>query len=97
MLFRRHFHVVVVQWRQRTEQKSVMHEQSCCFTLNLFFIFAVLVAVAVVVAQATYFASAQRALLCFRFILVSVLYYTLVIQRVGFLRFTSDNKSLILS
>ena len=60
MLFRRHFHVVVVQWRQRNEQKSVMHEQSCCFTLNLFFFFAVLVADAVVVAQATYFASAKR-------------------------------------
>ena len=26
-----------------------MHEQSCCFTLNLFFFFAVLAAVAVVV------------------------------------------------
>ena len=38
MLFRRHFHVVVVQWRQRNEQKSVMHEQSLCFTLNLFFL-----------------------------------------------------------
>ena len=56
-----------------------MHEQSCCFTLNPFFFFAVLVAVAVVVAQATYFTGTQRALLCFRFILVSVLYHTLVI------------------
>ena len=27
----RHFHVVVVQWRQRNVQKSVMHVQSCCF------------------------------------------------------------------
>ena len=27
----RHFHVVVVQWRQRNGQKSVMHVQSCCF------------------------------------------------------------------
>ena len=26
----RHFHVVVVQWRQRNVQKSVMHVQSCC-------------------------------------------------------------------
>ena len=26
-----HFHVVVVQWRQRNAQKSVMHVQSCCF------------------------------------------------------------------
>ena len=28
-----HFHMVVVQWRQRNLQKSVMHEQSCCFAL----------------------------------------------------------------
>ena len=27
----RHFHVVVVQWRQRNVQKSVMLMQSCCF------------------------------------------------------------------
>ena len=27
----RHFLVVVVQWRQRNVQKSVMHVQSCCF------------------------------------------------------------------
>ena len=34
----RHFHVVVVQLRQRNVQKSVMHEQSCCFAnLNLLF------------------------------------------------------------
>ena len=26
-----HFHVVVVQRRQRNVQKSVMHVQSCCF------------------------------------------------------------------
>ena len=26
-----HFHVVVVQWRERYLQKSVMHVQSCCF------------------------------------------------------------------
>ena len=26
-----HFHVVVVQWRQRNVQKSVMHVQNCCF------------------------------------------------------------------
>ena len=32
----RHFHVVVVQQRQRNVQKSVMHVQSCCFAnLNL--------------------------------------------------------------
>ena len=27
----RQFHVVVVHWRQRNVQKSVMHVQSCCF------------------------------------------------------------------
>ena len=27
----RHFHVVVVQWRQRNVQKRVVHVQSCCF------------------------------------------------------------------
>ena len=33
----RQFHVVVVQWRQRNVQKSVLHVQSCCFPcLNLF-------------------------------------------------------------
>ena len=32
----RHFHVVVVQRRQRNVSKSVMHVQSCCFpNLNL--------------------------------------------------------------
>ena len=32
----RHFHVVVVQWRQKNVQKSVLHVQSCCFAnLNL--------------------------------------------------------------
>ena len=34
----RQFHVVVVRWRQRNVQKSVMHVQSCCFAnLNLLF------------------------------------------------------------
>ena len=28
----RHFHVVVVEWRHRNVQKSVIHVQSCCFT-----------------------------------------------------------------
>ena len=27
----RQFHVVIVQWRQRNVQESVMHVQSCCF------------------------------------------------------------------
>ena len=32
----RQFYVVVVRWRQRSVQKSVMHVQSCCFAdLNL--------------------------------------------------------------
>ena len=32
-----HFHIVVVQRRQRNVQKSMMHMQSCCFAnLNLF-------------------------------------------------------------
>ena len=30
----RHFHVVVVQWRQRNVQKSVMHVQSCCLVIK---------------------------------------------------------------
>ena len=35
-----HFHVAVVQWRQKNVQKSVMHVQSCCFVnLNLFLFF----------------------------------------------------------
>ena len=42
----RKFHVVLVQ-RQRNAQKSVMLAQSCCFAF-----FAVLVIIAVVVAQA---------------------------------------------
>ena len=46
----RHFHVVAVQRRQRNVEKRVMHVQSCYFSnLNLL-LFAVLVAVAVVVA-----------------------------------------------
>ena len=46
----RHVHVVVVQRRQRNVQKSVMHVQSCCFAQQTFCFFAVLIAVAVVVA-----------------------------------------------
>ena len=42
----RHFHVVVVQWRQRNVQtKSVMHVQSCCFANRTYCYFYVLVAV----------------------------------------------------
>ena len=28
----RHFHVVVVQWRQRNVQKTMMDVQNCCFS-----------------------------------------------------------------
>ena len=45
-----HFHVVVVQRRQRNVLKSVMHVQSCLANLSLLFFFAVLVGVTVVVA-----------------------------------------------
>ena len=46
----RHFHVVVVQQRLTNVQKSVMYVQSCCFANKSYRLFAVLVAVAVVVA-----------------------------------------------
>ena len=46
----RHYHVVVVQRRLRNVQKSVMHVQSCCFANRNPLLFAVLVAVTVVVA-----------------------------------------------
>ena len=42
-----HFHVVIVQRRLRTVQKSVMYVQSCCFANKSYRLFAVLVAVAV--------------------------------------------------
>ena len=36
----RHFHVVVMQWRQRNVQKSVMHVRSFCFaTINILLFF----------------------------------------------------------
>ena len=48
----RHFHVLraLVQRRLRNVQKSVMHLQSCCFVIKTYCFFAVVVAVAVVVA-----------------------------------------------
>ena len=49
----RHFHAVVVQWRQRNVQKSVLHVQSCCFA-NQTKIFLHSRYVAVVVAQAPF-------------------------------------------
>ena len=44
------FHVVVVRRRQRNVPKSVMRVESCSFANQTYFFFAVLVAVAVVVA-----------------------------------------------
>ena len=41
------FHVVVVQERQRSVQKSVMHVQSCCFANLILLLFEAAVAVAV--------------------------------------------------
>ena len=48
----RHFYVVVFQLRHRNLQRGVMHVQSCCFANETYCFFAVLVAVAVVVAKA---------------------------------------------
>ena len=45
-----HFHVVVVQRRQINVQTNVLHVQSCCFANQTYCIFAVLVALAVLVA-----------------------------------------------
>ena len=45
-----HFHVAVVQWRERNVQKSVTHVQSCCFANQTYCFFANLAAVAVVKA-----------------------------------------------
>ena len=45
-------YVEVVQRRQRNVQKSVLHMQSCCFACLILCFFAVLVAIAVVVAKA---------------------------------------------
>ena len=50
----RHFPVIVVQCRQRNVQKSAMHVHSYCFSNQTFCFFAVLVAVAAVVAYAPY-------------------------------------------
>ena len=43
------FHVVVVQKRQRSVQKSVMHLQNCCFANLILLLFEAAVAVAVAV------------------------------------------------
>ena len=47
----RKFHVAVVQRRLRNVQKSVMAVQSCCFAILTYYFFAVLFAIALVVAQ----------------------------------------------
>ena len=47
----RHFRVVVVQWRQRNVQKSVMHVQSCCFAYSTYCFIEVLVVLAVMTSQ----------------------------------------------
>ena len=38
----RHFHVVVMRWRQRNVQKRVMHVQSCFFALSSYCLFTFL-------------------------------------------------------
>ena len=48
----RDFHAVVVHWRQRNVQKSVLHVQSCCFANQTYCFFEVLAAVVVVCAKA---------------------------------------------
>ena len=42
----RHFHVVVVQWRLRNVQTSVMHVQNCCFVLSSYSFFYFLITAA---------------------------------------------------
>ena len=49
-----HFPLVVVQWRQRNVQKSVMHVQSYCFTYSTYCFFDDLVVVAFVASQSPY-------------------------------------------
>ena len=49
-------HVIIMQWRLRNVQKSVLHVQSCCFALILYFF--VLVVVAFVVAKAPFWKDA---------------------------------------
>ena len=59
----RHFHVVVVQWRLRNVQKSVMHVQNCCFVLSSYSFFYFLITAAslryVVIRQEQNFLSAS--------------------------------------
>ena len=48
------FHVIVIQWRQKNVQKSVMHIQSCCFANLTYSFFDVFIAVAIIIAKAPY-------------------------------------------
>ena len=50
----RHFPVVVMEWRKRNIQKSVMHVQSCCFAYSTYCFFDFLVVVAVAASQSPY-------------------------------------------
>ena len=66
----RHFHVVVVQRRQRNVQKSgVIHLQSCCFSnLKTYCFFAVLAAFAVVTDNALLRGFRFQMFMCFRWL-----------------------------
>ena len=71
----RHFHVVVVQSRQRNVQKSgVIHLQSCCFSnLKTYCFFAVLAAFAVVTDGALLGGFRFQMFMCFRWLFKKVL------------------------
>ena len=71
----RHFHVVVVQRRQRNVQKSgVIHLQSCCFSnLKTYCFFAVLAAFAVVTDAALLGGFRFQMFMCFRWLFKKVL------------------------
>ena len=70
----RHFHVVVVQRRQRNVQKSaVIHLQSCCFSnLKTYCFFAVLAAFAVVTDNALLRGFRFQMFMCFRWLFKKV-------------------------
>ena len=71
----RHFHVVVVQRRQRNVQKSgVIQLQSCCFSnLKTYCFFAVLAAFAVVTDNALLGGFRFQMFMCFRWLFKKVL------------------------
>ena len=71
----RHFHVVVVQRRQRNVQKSgVIHLQSCCFSnLKTYCFFAVLAAFAVVTDSGLLGGFRFQMFMCFRWLFKKVL------------------------